>query len=211
MTRQLDYPKNILILIFGQEYWDNQLYMYDKSILDEAFRYLIRFKIENTKHAEMFIQYHSTFISLTDIAKQYGVTKQSISQILIRIQNKLSKQSSNLTLIFNAYLSQHAHFDQLPSKAQLFDMYLLGFSDGYEKAKRELAADQYKNVSIDSIGISMRAVNLLKKHQIATVQQLMVNIDNLKQVSNIGKTLELEIVSKLNEYLLRVNKYESKN
>lgn len=59
-----------------------------------------------------------------------------------------------------------------------------------------------KNISIDSIGLSVRAVNALHRIEVHTVgEMLQYNEEKLMNVRNLGQKSVQEILGKINEYL----------
>ena len=59
-----------------------------------------------------------------------------------------------------------------------------------------------KNISIDSIGLSVRAVNALHRIEVHTVgDMLQYDEEKLMNVRNLGQKSVQEILGKINEYL----------
>ena len=57
------------------------------------------------------------------------------------------------------------------------------------------------NLDIDELGLSVRTWNCLARVQINTVQDIVDNYDNLKNIRNLGPRCYNEIIEKIKPYV----------
>lgn len=128
-------------------------------------------------------------MTLEDVGKEYGVTRERIRQVEAKAFRKLRQRPSN-TL---HELIPIQEMSRLKESLNILSEYL------NEKSEPLLdEADAFKRMSIDDLELSVRPYNTLKRAGIHTVYDLtQYSLDDLMRVRNLGRHSYNEIVEKV--------------
>lgn len=186
-AKDLNYPQNLIPIITKPVEYPKLL---NDSISEEEVVDIMKEALTDREY--LLIQYrYKTGKTLEECGKIYGITKERIRQIEKRAFRKIR---------FRVYRSQLKRYhEELLSE---YETLIRKISDverelGFCKPEEVLTVD---NLPIDSLDLSVRSHNALKREGVETIGQLKdMSVHDIYMIRNVGKLSENEIITKLKE------------
>lgn len=186
-AKYLNYPQNLIPIITKPVEYPKLL---NDSISEEEVVDIMKEVLTDREY--LLIQYrYKTGKTLEECGKIYGITKERIRQIEKRAFRKIR---------FRVYRSQLKRYhEELLSE---YEALIRKISDverelGFCKPEEVLTVD---NLPIDSLDLSVRSHNALKREGVETIGQLKdMSVHDVHMIRNIGNISENEIITKLKE------------
>ena len=207
MPQLLDYtyPINLICTIKNTE---DKISMPDH--IDERMNRLLARLSERDKYV-VKLRYEQ-YLPYSKIGKILGVTLERVRQIDTKILKKLRHPSRIKYLTWKMKDIVAAEKNESTSKPKPKRHYHILFSIPECKNPRFLyfnsplrkymsMSNNMENLTIDYLGLSVRAYNILRRNNIATISDLLnYSIENLMQIKNAGSRIQNEILSKISQY-----------
>lgn len=199
-----------------EDYTELKKYMPDDP--DKAFCSISG--IFSKRDLDIFTAYIWDKVTMEEIGKQYGVTRERIAQIFKRSVRKLRNPSVRKILgegsewmletsgkrilrakelELEALERDIAEIDKLiKSRKQCLDEKLDSATDIYPDAKEKMSA---MNIPIIELNLSVRSYNCLNRARILTVSDIcdIKSVDELIKIRNLGRKSVEEIINKMRE------------
>lgn len=150
-------------------------------------------------------------ITLNDVAREFGVARDTARQTIVRAIRKLRHPSRKRLILYgekfaklNVYATQ---LEDLKKKVEEYELFLMEHQETITKIYEEEMLNGTRNkipedISVNDLDLSVRSYNCLKRAQCATLHDVirLYEKGSLMDVRNLGKRSYEEIVSILKEY-----------
>lgn len=146
------------------------------------------------------------FKNLEEIGNKYGLSRERIRQIIVKILSKIKHRSSFFTLgkyTNKEKLAQEEYEKFLEEKKKEWSYESAkAFIEMYEASHKKGTRINPKKISLEDLELSARPYNCLRKHAkcITLADVIELSYDDLMKVRNMGKRSAQEIVAKVREY-----------
>lgn len=137
-----------------------------------------------------------------ELCVHIGLTRQQLILLIDEMERVTQNMSAKHFSIHidrcKKYLETYNQYIPEGESEEYIDDYLL--EPEYSNERENSTESQYKNISIEDMGLSTRSYNCLKRAEINSVYELLnQNVNDLKKIRNIGRKSMLEVLTKLME------------
>ena len=193
-TREDMYPYNLILKLFKDEA--------DPINIDNLYlpRFYKAFDELTAREKTVIEDIHIHNMTLDDIGKKFGVTRERIRQIEAKACRKLRHRAHSIQYGFIFDIDDLlTKIQELKEENHQLKMYLESAGKVADFMKDEM--EKANLIPIDTIELSVRAYNILKRAGFRYVSDFNgVSIDKLMGLRNMGKKTLNEIIEKLKAY-----------
>ena len=155
-----EYPKNILIKLYGIDCWTYNFTWHTNEKLILAIPHTLKHIHISERNINIFTEYYSEDTTYENIAQKYKISRQRVEQIISSIEYKL--KTTLCYALLCASISSNCNDD-----------YVSGFKAGYNQCADDKTNRMYKGISIDELDLSTRTKNILKRNDIHNTETII--------------------------------------
>lgn len=188
----------------------NNLNDINYDIMINNLKYALSNRITPREEYTLRLYYSSDYISLDVVAKDLGVTRERVRQILTNAFRRLYYSRYKIFSFYNFEYYDNLYKEELAKRIQEIE----SLKTASEEIILSLAGRDTSTIKIDELYLSLRSYNCLRRAGIDTIGELINKTEEeLSKIRNLGRKSVKEIKEKLKDlgYKLKSQTVEDLN
>lgn len=214
MKKIIPYPYNALQIVMSEEEIDNL----SLDTIDNITELVERSENVKPRECDIFLSHFRDNLTLTEIGKDYNVSRERIRQICFIVCKKLKylvKKHETYLANRNIILEEERQEEQLNKyRSELVELFrqkgeytedmIITFGEVQLTPTKARYKNEILNMGVEELDLSVRTFNCMRRANIQTVGELTEKTENeIYKIRNLGKKSLKELIKKLRELGLK--------